>query len=69
MSAKGSAHREVARHVIRSGVVILESDDAAAVQRFIGRWNSHMDIDLAPVLEDEETAAVAKQILADHEAR
>jgi len=53
----------------RSGVVILESDDAAAVQRFIGRWNSHMDIDLAPVLEDEETAAVAKQILADHEAR
>ena len=51
----------------RSGVVILESDDAAAVQRFIGRWNSHMDIDLAPVLEDEETAAVAKRILADHE--
>ena len=36
----------------RSGVVILESDDAAAVQRFIGRRNSHMDIDLAPVLED-----------------
>jgi hypothetical protein len=53
----------------RSGVAILESDDAAAVQRFIGRWNSHMDIDLAPVLDDEETAAVAKQILADHEAR
>jgi hypothetical protein len=26
-----------------------------------------MDIDLAPVLEDEETAAVAKRILADHE--
>ena len=40
---------------------------AAAVQRFIGRWNFHMDIDLAPVLEDEETAAVAKRILADHE--
>jgi hypothetical protein len=53
----------------RSGVAILESDDAAAVQRFIGRWNCRMDIDLAPVLEDEETAAVAKQILADHEAR
>jgi hypothetical protein len=28
-----------------------------------------MDIDLAPVLDDEETAAVAKQILADHESR
>jgi hypothetical protein len=53
----------------RSGVAILDSDDVAAVHRFIGRWTSHMDIDLAPVLEDEETAAVAKQILADHEAR
>jgi hypothetical protein len=53
----------------RSGVAILESDDATAVQRFIGRWNSYMDIDLAPVLDDEETATVAKQILAEHESR
>ena len=51
----------------RSGVAILEFDDATAVQRFIGRWNSYMDIDLAPVLDDEETATVAKQILAEHE--
>jgi hypothetical protein len=28
-----------------------------------------MDIDLAPVLDDEETATVAKQILAEHESR
>jgi hypothetical protein len=28
----------------------------------------YMDIDLAPVLDDEETAAVARQILADHES-
>ena len=53
----------------RSGVAILGSDDAASVQRFIGRWNSYMNVDLAPVLDDEETAAVAKQILADHESR
>ncbi len=51
----------------RSGVAILESDAAAAVQRFIGRWNWYTDIDLAPVLDDEETAVVAKQILADHD--
>jgi len=43
----------------RRGVVILESDDAAAVQRFIGRRNSHMDIDLAPVLEERWAAGSA----------
>lgn len=50
----------------RSGTIIMESDDIAAVQRYIGRWNPHMDIQLAPVLDDEESAAGAKQTLADH---
>src|SRR3954464_4061362 len=50
----------------RTGVAIVESDDAAAVQRFIGRWNPYMEVDLAPVLDDEETAAAAKQVLSDH---
>ena len=53
----------------RRGVAILESDDLAAVERFIGRWNTVMDVDLAPVLDDEEAAAAAKEIIADHEAR
>ena len=43
----------------------MESDDIAAVQRYVGRWNPHMDIALAPVLDDEESAAGAKQVLAD----
>jgi len=52
----------------RNGVVILESNDLAAVQRYIGQWNPYMDIDLAPVLDTEESAAVARQIIADSKA-
>ena len=29
----------------RSGVVIFESNDPAAVQRYLGLWNPHMEID------------------------
>jgi hypothetical protein len=52
----------------RSGVAIFESDDLAAVQRYAGQWNPCMDIALAPVLDDEESAAVARQIVADNNA-
>jgi len=48
----------------RTGVIILESNDLAAVQRYIGLWNPHMEIDLAPVLDDEEATAVYRQIIA-----
>ena len=50
----------------RSGVAIFESDDLAAVQRYVGQWNAYMDITLVPVLDDEESAAVARQIVADN---
>ena len=50
----------------RTGVVIFESNDLAAVQRYIGRWNPYMDIALTPVVNDEETAAIARQIVADN---
>jgi hypothetical protein len=52
----------------RTGVIVMESDDIVAVQRYLGRWNPHMDIELAPVLDDEESAAGAKQTLADNGA-
>ena len=52
----------------RSGVVIFESDDLTAVQRYIGQWNPYMETDLTPVLDDEELAALARQIVADHNA-
>jgi len=52
----------------RTGVIVMESDDIVAVQRYLGRWNPHMDIELVPVLDDEESAAGAMQTLADNGA-
>ena len=52
----------------RTGVAIFESDDLVAVQRYVGQWNAYMDIVLVPVLDDEESAAVARQIVADNNA-
>jgi hypothetical protein len=43
--------------------VLEKFNDAAAVQRYLGQWNPHMEIDLAPVLDDAEAAAVYRQIL------
>jgi len=48
----------------RSGVVVLEAADLAAALRYAGQWNPHMDIDLVPVVDDEESAGIAKQIVA-----
>ena len=50
----------------RSGVAIMETTDLAALNRYLGQWNPYMDIDVSPVLDDEETAALAKDVLADH---
>jgi hypothetical protein len=48
----------------RTGVAIMEARDAAALSRYVNQWNSVMDLDIAPVVDDEESAAVAKDILA-----
>ena len=48
----------------RSGVAILEAAALAAALRYAGQWNPHMDIHLLPVVDDEESAAVAKQVVA-----
>ena len=50
----------------RSGVAIMETTDLAALNRYLGQWNPYMDLDVSPVLDDEETAALAKDVLADH---
>jgi len=52
----------------RTGVLIVESNDLSAVHRYIGQWNPYMDIDLTPVVDDEESAAISRQIIADHNA-
>ena len=50
----------------RGGVAIMEASDASKFYRYLGRWNPYMDMQVAPVIDDEESAAVAKQSLADH---
>jgi len=52
----------------RTGVAIFESNDISAVQRYIGMWNPHMDIELTPVVDDEEAAAIGKQIIEVNKA-
>lgn len=49
----------------REGVLVLESNDLAAVQRYVGKWNPYMDIAVAPVLDDEESVPVCMGIIED----
>ena len=48
----------------RTGVLIVEATDLAAVLRYAGQWNPHMDLEIAPVVDDEESAAIGKDIVA-----
>lgn len=48
----------------RQGVAIVETDDAAALHRYLGMWNPHMDMDVSPVLDDDESGALAKAMTA-----
>jgi len=43
-----------------SGVGILETDDTSALFAYLMQWNQLMDMDVAPVLDDEESAAAGK---------
>ena len=43
-----------------SGVAIGESDDAAAVQAWALNWNSVLDPEITPVLDDAEAKALIK---------
>ena len=44
-----------------TGVAICESDDLAAVQSWALNWNSVLDLEITPVLDDDEAKAVAKK--------
>ena len=45
------------------GVAIVEADDAGALSEYLLKWNSMMDMDVCPVLDDAETTAVGKKAL------
>ena len=52
----------------RRAFVVVESNDLAAVARWMGGWNHLGDATITPVLDDEESGAVARQVAADHNA-
>ncbi len=52
----------------RKGVLIVQSNDYAAVSRYLGQWNPHMDLEVAPVLDDNEAATLCRRIIADNKA-
>lgn len=47
----------------RTGVAIIEARDAAAVARYLGNWNPHMDMDISPVVDDAGATKAGKAIL------
>jgi Protein of unknown function (DUF3303) len=50
----------------RRAFLVVESDNLAAVARWVGGWNNLGDASITPVLDDEESGAVAKQVAAEH---
>ena len=44
-----------------AGVAICESDDLGAVQAWALNWNSVLDPEITPVLDDDEAKAVVKK--------
>tara|TARA_Y100001934_G_C12154461_1_gene678878 strand:+ start:203 stop:505 length:303 start_codon:yes stop_codon:yes gene_type:complete len=50
----------------KQGVAIMETSDLSALNSYLNQWNPFMSIDAVPVLDDEESAAVSKEIVASH---
>lgn len=50
--------------VSRTGVAIVDSKDLAAVTLYLGQWNPHMDMTIAPVLDDDGAAAFGRKVTA-----
>ena len=48
-----------------TGVLIVETDDAGALFRYLGGWFPVIDLAVNPVLDDEDSAAEAARIVAD----
>ena len=44
-----------------TGVLICESDSAEALSRWALDWNSEIDLDIAPVLDDAEVKALGQR--------
>ena len=43
------------------GVAIFESDSIEAISAYSLNWNKYMDLDIVPVLDDDETREIGKK--------
>ena len=50
----------------RTGVAIIQAGDIKDVHRYIGQWNPNMDMDVTPVVDDAESARLARDIVKGH---
>ena len=50
------------------GVAIFETEDTEALNLALLPWTDLCDIDLVPVLDDEESAALGRAVVEDHGA-
>ena len=48
-----------------NGVLIVDTSDLGALNRYLGQWTPSMEVQVVPVMEDRESGAVAKRIVAD----
>ena len=46
-----------------TGVAIAETDDPAALSKWLLHWNGAIDIEATPVLDDAETRALGRDFL------
>lgn len=51
-----------------TGAAVVESNNAAAVSAWALNWAAVCNIDIVPVLDDEETRAVGREAMAAHAA-
>jgi Domain of unknown function (DUF3303) len=52
----------------RRAFAVVESNDLSSVTRWVAGWNDLGDATITPVLDDEESGAVAQQVAADRNA-
>lgn len=48
-----------------TGVAICETSDPSAVHKWLLNWNDVIDVEVAPVLDDEETRAIGRARFAE----
>ena len=48
----------------RTGVGILESSDTVALSRYLNQWNALCHLEVTPVVSDDESAVLAKEVIA-----